>query len=455
MQKIYIVIFLISLNYCFGQEKTQLKTIDDFLEIEYTKNKPGAVVLIAKNGNILFKNSYGLASLKPKRKLKTNMVFQVASISKQFVSAAILKLVEEGKISLTDTIQKYVPYFPTKKYPITIHHLLSQTSGIPEYFILEDDELYLLAKEHTPKEIISYYKDEPLSFKPREKWEYSNSNYPLLGAALEKITGISLQKYLKIHFFDPLKMNSTAIGYRKTTKKKSIPVGYDHKDGKLFPGPKIIGSAMYAAGRIVSTVDDLFLWSQELKNKTIISEFIFNQLTTEKTIASGEKTGYGYGLFLNNIQGSKTIQHDGNLYGYTSTMLYLPKEDVFVCVLTNSKYDRTQEIANYIASLMIDKPLTIQNSKEISSKQLQEYLGVYKMKTPEISRTFEIKLLDNAILLIDPDAPESSALLTPSEKDVLLLKVANATFHFKRDTKGIIIGYEVKQGKDKYQFDKI
>lgn len=191
--KLFIILTLFNSQSTICQEKNQLKTIDNFLQIEYPKNEPGAVVLIAIKGKIVFEKGYGLASLKPKRKLKSDMVFQIGSMSKQFVSAAILQLIEKGKMKLFDSIQQYVPYYPSKKHKITIHHLLAQTSGIPNYFDVDENEYYLLAKEHTPEQLINYYKEEPLQFKPGTKWKYSNSNYPLLGAALEKVTGMSLK----------------------------------------------------------------------------------------------------------------------------------------------------------------------------------------------------------------------------------------------------------------------
>jgi CubicO group peptidase (beta-lactamase class C family) len=175
--------------------------------------------------------------------------------------------VEAGKMKLTDTIQQYVPEFPSKKYPITIHHLLGQTSGIPEYFDVDEDEFYLLAQEHTPQQLIDYYKNAPLLFKPGEKWSYSNSNYPLLGAALEKVTGMSLRCYLEKFIFNPLGMKSTGLWYRDTTPQKQIVKGYNIKDGRLIPAPKMVGSALYAPGGIVSTVHDLFLWNKALTEK--------------------------------------------------------------------------------------------------------------------------------------------------------------------------------------------
>jgi len=449
------IICFINFNYA-QNENEHIKTIDEFLELEYTNDKPGAVVLIAKNNDIIFEKAYGLASLKPKRKMKTNMVFQIASITKQFVATAILQLVEKGKIDLEDPIQKYVPYYPIKKYPITIHHLLSQTSGIPEYFILEDDELHLLAKEHTPKELINYYKDEPLNFKPGEQWQYSNSNYPLLGAALEKITGLSLKEYLQKNIFSPLNMSSTGLWYNKGIQKKRIPIGYNYdKKNNLFPAPKIVGSAMYAAGGMVSTVQDLFLWNKALEDKTIISEYVVKQLTSEKTTNDNEGTSYGYGVSLKHIGDSPTIQHGGNLYGFTSSTLYLPNEKIYVCILANKKYDRTEEISNYIASLLINKPLEIYSEKEIKEEKLKDYIGTYQLIQKDINRILEIKIYQGQPILIDPKEPESAAILTPTEEDILLLKVGSAYFKFNRDDRDQVIGYTVKQGDQTFEFKKV
>ena len=449
---IFLFCILIASNAQKAKEYTQ--QIDTFLQLEYPKKEPGAVVLISQKGKIIFEKAYGLASLKPKRKMKTQMVFQIASMSKQFVSAAILQLVEAGKMSLSDTIQKYVPSYPSKEHPITIHHLLSQTSGIPEYFDVDDKVFYLLAQEHTPQQLIDYYKNEPLIFRPGEKWSYSNSNYPLLGAALENITGMSLKEYLNEHIFDPLGMKATGLWYREDTPKKQIVTGYNIKNGQLILAPKMVGSALYASGGIVSTTKDLFLWNTDFTAKKVLSDFIVHHLTTEKKTNDGKGTGYGYGFLLKKVNESATVQHGGNLFGFTSYGMYLPNEATFICVLSNTKFDRTEKISKYIASVLLDNPIQIFSKKEISKEQLKEYCGVYKLDSASLQRVFEIRLYDNELLLYDPKKPEASALLTPSEKDIFILKAASATIQFVRDKTSKIIGLTIKQ-KDEYHFKKI
>ncbi|MEM1001712.1 MAG: serine hydrolase domain-containing protein, partial [Bacteroidota bacterium] len=187
---IFLIVLVLITNSVWTQKPDSSNAIiDRFLTEEYPKDEPGAAVLIAKDGEVVFEKAYGLSSIKPKRKLKTDMVFQIASMSKQFVSAAVIQLVEKGDIKLDEPIQTYVPYYPEKAYPVTVHHLLSQTSGIPEYFDVDEAEFDLLAKNYTPSELLDFYKNVPLMFQPGERYHYSSSNYPLLGLAIENITG--------------------------------------------------------------------------------------------------------------------------------------------------------------------------------------------------------------------------------------------------------------------------
>lgn len=450
-----ISFLLLSVTFNAQNNTEHLKTIDDFLTVEYPKKEPGAVVLIARNDTILFKKAYGLASMKPKRKLNSNMVFQIGSMSKQFVSAAVLQLVEQGKLKLEDPIQKYVPYYPIKKHPVTLHHLLSQTSGIPDYFDVDDNEFELLAKTYTPKQLLDFYKNEPLQFKPGEQWQYSNSNYPLLGLAIENVTGLTLRDYLDQHIFKPLSMNDSGLWYTDTTKEKNIVKGYYTKNNRFVEGPKISSSALYAPGGIVSTVNDLYKWNTALKNRNVISEFVVNHLIREQKTSDGKGTAYGYGLALKTIQGSPTIQHSGILFGFTSTGMYLPNEGIYLCILSNSKFDRAEELANYCASVILNKPLKIYSKSEISEELLKDYLGTFQLQSETLERTFELIVFDNQLVLHDPKTPQNDAILTPAGTDKFVLKTAGAYFQFIRDVDNNVIGYSVEQNGETYNFKKM
>ena len=435
--------------------KDKLETIDTFLTLEYPKDEPGAAVLIAKNDEIIFERAYGLSSLTPKKKMKTDMVFQIGSMSKQFVSAAVLQLIENGMMRLHEPIQTYVPYYPEKKFPITIHHLLSQTSGIPEYFDVDEDEYELLAREYTPKNLIDFYKNKPLLFKPGDQYHYSNSNYPLLGLAIENVTGLSLKDYLETKLFDPLNMPSTGLWYRTNTKSKQIVNGYAENNGGFQKGPEISATALYAPGGIVSNVKDQWTWYKALNNTTVLSSSIIEQLITEKFTSSGQGTSYGYGFAIKNIQGSATYQHSGILFGYTSTAVYIPDQDIFVCILSNTKFDRTEELSSYLFSVIMGNPIEIYSKTEITRDLLDAYTGTYTLINNDLERTFKLIIFDNQLIFHDPTAPQNDAILTPSGKDNFVLKTANAYFEFIRSQRDTIVEtLKVTQGDEHYIFKR-
>src|SRR5690606_13646030 len=256
------------------------------------------------------------------KSIEADMIFQIASMTKQFTAVAILQLMENGKLSLNDTLQKYIDYFPSKDHPITVEHLLTHTSGIPEFFDIDEDEYHLLVKEHTPVELISYFENEPLEFKPGSKFRYSNSNYVLLGAIIEKASGLPYGQYIQERLFKPLGMNSTGLWYQDYFKEDQIPLGYMIKGDEYVVSTPIGGSVLYSSGGIVSTVDDLYIWNRALKNNSILSAESSSKMFTSKTLTDGQSYAYGYGVFVKRLQGHKTIQHGGNLYGFTSSGLW-------------------------------------------------------------------------------------------------------------------------------------
>lgn len=421
-------------------------TIDAFLNEEYPNDGPGAAVLIAKEGEVIYKKAFGLANVKKKKPLDTDMIFQIGSTTKQFTSAAVLQLVEQNKVSLDDEIQKYVEYYPPKEYEVTIEHLLSQTSGIPNFFDVDEDEFHLLSQEHTPQQLIDYYADKPLLFEPGTQFQYSNSNYPLLGVVIEKVSGLTLEEYFAKNIFQPLGMNSTNLWYRDDFKNKRIAEGYRVSDGELVRSPEVVGSVVYAAGGMVSTVDDLLTWNRALRNRTFLSDDIVNQLTTEKSTVDGKRTGYGYGFFIKELQGHKTVQHGGLIYGFTCDVLYLPEEDVFVCVLANKSLERTGEVANYLASILIGDPIDILGKSALNYEEKKEYLGTYQMVGSQ-EKIIEIKLVDDLTLLYFPKNPGTEVEIRATDDDTFKSVKANIEITFSRDDTGDIVGFTAKQGE--------
>ncbi|MBR07861.1 MAG: hypothetical protein CMP48_09240 [Rickettsiales bacterium] len=441
-----LTIFILSTTLSFSlysQDAPPLQTIEDFLKKEYAEDGPGAAVLITKDDQVVFKKAFGLADVQKKKPITTDMIFQIGSMTKQFTSTAVLQLVEQGKVSLDNPIQKYVPYFPEKEYPITIHHLLSQTSGIPEFFDIDEKEMHLLSQEHTPEQLIAYYQDLPLEFEPGSQFQYSNSNYPLLGVVIEQVSGLSLKEYMRQNLFEPLQMTSTSLWYTDDMKKKRIPKGYRIYQGELMPSPKVVGSVPYAAGAIVSSLDDLWIWNRELHDNSILSDFVVENLTTEKQTSSGNGTGYGYGFFIKELLGHSTIQHGGNMYGFTSYGLYLPAEDLFVSILANKSLERTEEVANYLASVILNSPLEIEDRNQLVFAKYQEYFGTYQLQGD--SKLIEIFMVDDVLVLDFPGAKGTGTRLTIIDTDQMESKAVNASFQFIRNDEGEVTGFTADQ----------
>jgi len=443
---LYFLVLTAFSNEGLAQEyKGELGRIDAFLSEEYPQNQTGAAVLIAKEGETIYRKAFGLANVKKKKSLNTEMIFQLGSMTKQFTSAAVLQLVEQNKVALDDKIQKYVKYYPEKGYEITIEHLLSQTSGIPNFFDVDEDELHLLSQEHSPRQLIEYYADQTLLFEPGTQFQYSNSNYPLLGVVIEEVSGLTLEEYLARNIFQPLEMKSTNLWYRKDFKKKRIPQGYRVEEGELVCSPKVVGSVVYAVGGIVSTVDDLLTWNRALRNRTLLSDDIVNQLTTEKTTLDGKGTGYGYGFFIEELQGRKTVEHGGLLYGFTCDALYLPERDIFVCVLANKSRERTEEVADYIASVIIGEPIDILGKSALNYEEKKEFLGTYQMVDDQ-EKIIEIKFVDDLTVLYFPNNPGAEVEIVPVDDKTFKSTKANIELTFARNDTGDIVGVTAEQG---------
>ena len=306
--------------------------------------------------------------------MKPDMIFRIGSITKQFTAIAILQLVGQGKISLQDSIQKYVPDFPHKKYTITIENLLTQTSGIKDYMAISNPAGDRI--NYTPKQGVDYFKNEPLEFKPGSQFKYSNSNYYLLGYILEIVTGESYSDYLKQNIFNKAGLNNTY--YIDTTKNiPNVSQGYSKLDGKLERATLQNVTTIYAAGGIMSNADDLFKWHQALYGNKLLNRELLNNAFTPYRFADGTSSEYGYGWFIKNLDGSKTIEHSGSKDGFQSDEIYLPDEDVFVVTLFNCFTPDMDWIvlSNDIAKLAIGKPLD--NSIKLSTDVLKRYVGEY------------------------------------------------------------------------------
>lgn len=353
--------------------------IDQIINKQYKPNEPGAAVLVAKDGKVVYKNAYGKSNLELDIDMTPENVFEIGSITKQFTAVSILMLAEEGKLSLDDEITKYIPDYPTNGNKITIHHLLTHTSGIKSYTSIPTLQDFA-RKDLTPTELIDLFKNEPMDFKPGERYLYNNSGYFLLGYIIEKITGESYADFIQKRIFDKLNMNTSYYG-SKSRLIKNRAAGYQEREQGFVNAPYISMTIPYAAGSIMSTVEDLYKWNNAIRANVLISKESLAKAFTNYTLNNGSKIDYGYGWSHDIINDVPVIEHGGGIFGYTTHGIYVPSQNAYIILLTNNGSRSPSETAYRVAALAIGKPYPdASKAITLSKAQLEKWVGAYKFE---------------------------------------------------------------------------
>ena len=347
----------------------------------------GAAVLVAQNGRVLFEKGYGLADVEKHAAATPETKFRIGSITKQFTAAAILKLQEEGKLSVNDKLSKFIPDYP-RGDEVTIHHLLTHTSGIHSYTSKPEFMESVTAPAKTDAHIQSF-KNDPYDFDPGRKWLYNNSGYFLLGYIIEKVSGESYGDFLRKKFFDPLAMKNTGV-HASTAVLEHEALGYQFEDGKFKRALNWDMSKAGGAGALYSTVGDLHRWNEGVFNGKVLKEPTLKAAFTPVVTGDGDTTqpkesGYGYGWSIQKQRGLQEIAHGGGLHGFASYLLRLPKENFTVVVLANCAppppgVDPTG-LAHEVSELYLGEKLASRETPKIdtkvSPKALDAVIGRY------------------------------------------------------------------------------
>ncbi|MBL7945348.1 MAG: serine hydrolase [Flavobacteriales bacterium] len=355
-------------------EAGMVAAFDDALTARFSMDAPGGAVLIARGNTVIYEKAIGLADLSTKQALTTDHQFRIASVTKQFAAVAILQLAEAGKLKVEDEIQKYVD-FPEKEHPITIEHLLTHSSGIPDFTRTAAYTPEAYAKPITLPELIALFANEPLEFAPGTKWNYSNSGYLLLTAIIENVSGQTWSDYAREHLFEPAGMTSSSAAIAGGPLPNEA-VGYAESEQGWESAYPISLSWPRAAGCIRSTVHDLWAWNRSVFAGKLVGTAMMTKAHRPFHLNDGHVTDYGYGWFLQHVQGSPTIEHNGGIDGFTSASLYLPNEDLYVAVLVNRQTSDASDLAPILAGIAMGKPYggpVLPLNPEVA----QDYTGVY------------------------------------------------------------------------------
>ena len=308
--------------------------LNKYMDNYYNKNEFSGTILITQNDEVLLNKGYGTADFNKNTNNKPQTIFEIASLTKQFTATGILMLRDNNLLNIQDTLNKYIPDYPNG-YKITLYNLLTHTSGIPEYLdyvdLTEPDN-----KTYTPEELIEFFKNEPLNFNPGTSFEYTNSNYILLGYIIEKVSNMKYEDYIEKNILIPLDLNSTGfLSNGADIKDKSI--GYyfiNRRSHEHAPAPETESMMSYSAGEIYSTSEDLLKWEDALFTEKIISKDSLDEMLTPNL------NNYGYGWFIDEgIDGDKFAFHSGNLPGYTSFIERNIDKDYTIIILSNENID--------------------------------------------------------------------------------------------------------------------
>ncbi len=363
---------------------------DTLLNEKYKSDGPGAAVLISKKGKIIYHKAFGLANMELETAMKTDNVFEIGSITKQFTAVAILMLMEQGKLSAEDEITKFIPDYPIHGKKITIHHLLNHTSGIKSYTSMNLSEI--APKDMTPTEIIDYFKNEPMDFDPGTKWRYNNSGYIILGYIIEKVSGQTYEDFIEENVFKTLQMNNSRYGHKGEIIKNRAS-GYQTRDG--FVNANYLSMTLpYAAGSLMSTVEDLHKWQNAINTNVLVKAETIEKAFQNTKLNNGKPTYYGYGWSVNEVNGSPSIEHGGGIFGYTAYQLYIPEEDVHAAILTNCNCNSPTDITIRLAAIAIDKSYDNKEKIVLPKEELKKLIGVYEF---EDSAVRIITLEDNQL----------------------------------------------------------
>jgi CubicO group peptidase (beta-lactamase class C family) len=387
-------------------------------------------VLVARGAQVVFSKGYGSANLEWDIPNSSNTKFRLGSVTKQFTAASILLLEERGKLSVSDPVKKYLPDAPVAWAKITIFHLLTHTSGIPDFTSLPDYPK-LEPFPTTAEKVVARFRDKPLEFEPGEKWKYSNSGYALLTYLLEKITGGSYETFVSENIFTPLGMkdsgydsNSAVIPHRAS--------GYVYVAGKKqFENAGFVHMTVpQGAGALYSTTEDLLKWEQALFGGKLLKPASLEKMTKPF------KDNYAFGLQVDTASGHKVIEHSGGIEGFNTILAYYPDDKLTIVVLENANGAAPPgAIATKLAELAHGGAVKLPGERKeitLDSKTLSRYTGAYQMASgANMVITLENDQLSSKL------GPQRPIPIFPESQTMFFPKVVDAEIEFaKNDDQG-------------------
>ncbi len=418
------------------------QSLDTAAASHYKPDQPGATVIVVKDGKTLLRKAYGLADVEKQAAMTPEAVLRIGSVTKQFTAVAIMMLEEQGKLSVRDDITKRLSNYPAPAEQITIEHLLTHTSGIPSY-TNKPEYGQTMAEARSVAQMIEAFKNDPLEFKPGSQYRYNNSGYFLLGAIVEQVSGMSYAEFLAKQIFIPLGMKDSAYeGFERAGGGKRIE-GYGRRQDKVIPiGASVHMSQPYAAGALISTIDDLARWDDAVTNGRLLKAETWKRVFTPYTLTNGNKTSYGYGWNIGKLRGRESAEHGGAINGFLSQVIRVPGDRVFVAVLANSNAVPVPPsvLAEKLAAIGVGDPYPEMKAVKLDAKTLDEVVGVYKIDEKE---TRTIRRDGETMYLQRTGRPRLQ--IQPTSASEYFIENTLSTLRFNRNASGEVVSMTITQ----------
>jgi len=417
----------------------QTDKVDEYVQSEMAKQRiPGLSIAVVKNGEVIKAKGYGFANIELKVAASPETIYQSGSVGKQFTSAAVMLLVEEGKIGLDDPITKYFEGSPDTWKDITVRHLLTHTAGVKNYS--GADFNYRL--DYTEDDLVKKAASFPLDFQPGEKWSYSNTGYILLGILIRKVTGKFYGDFLKERVFGPLGMTTARV----ITEEDIVPNradGYRIAKGE-WKNQQYVSPALNttADGSLYLTVLDMAKWDGALYGEKLLKKSSLDRIWTPVKLNSGKTQNYGFGWGFGKIRDHRIIEHGGAWQGFTTHIVRFADDKLTVIVLTNLAGANPGRIAHQVAGFYNPELKPVERKRiNLALKIFDPYLGEYQLD----AETVLIISRERDKLMLQAKGAFKAELFAESETQFFIEQI-DAQITFVKDQTGKVTHLVFQQG---------
>ena len=428
MQKHFSILIATCLYTATALAQTPKDKLNKLMEY-YTQNDDfSGTVLIAKKGTVLLDKGYGYSNVGARTPNTENTIYQIGSNTKQFTAEVIVQLDSKGRLGIEDKVSKYMPGF-TDGDQVSLKNLLTHTSGIYNYTKETEFTIAHPEKAVSHETILATFKNKPLEFTPGSKFEYSNSNYYLLGCIIEKITGMRYETEVRRNIFNVCGMTHSGFDFTHLRDPNKATGYYYIQSGKNMEAPITDSSISYAAGAIYSTVGDLYKWHQALHTYKLLPK------DWQSLPYKPFKNHYAFGWSIDKIDGKEYMTHTGGISGFTSYELRSDPEDIFIVILENNMKPGVdnEAIGKSLLKCLNDPNYKLPTDKSVAVKAdvLQAYAGTY-----QVNADFAITIRANGNELTAQATNQSEIRLKAESQTVFHTVGVAATIEFVKSKDG-------------------